>query len=819
MLVDEKELEYFKSAKKYFNSSPSEYSKSLKELNKISLLIQNITIIHMKTLCLLMLSKYEDIIEFYYLNRNHLEILLRQKNSDSSNDNNDDNENEKEEIKKIISIAFFNLGMKKKAKILCPDIKDEYIIEKSEFEIIQNKEDVIDNRNIKINSNRINKNNLLRNIKNNLDKNKESKNRDEDNKVSNNLNNSKELISVTNDFVDNLFKSAIAINKMRNPKQEIKEEFVKEEEEPKNNKEINDVNSSGFVKQNESLFSNSSNVSNINKKLQLEINLNNINKIKKEDEQLMTLEEKIKANLEENNIENNDKSNDDKNNDDKNNDNKSHDDKSIDHKGNENIDDKSNGDKSNDKKSDKKDNNDDKKNCDKNNDDKKSDSKNSVNKTINKDENKENVKKENNDKNNEKKINNDNNNTNNENNINIKSNRSEKYNNQKEIKGLLNKQKIPYMRKLTKEEVVRKRLEGVKTKEKAKEKKEENIKNTIEEKNEIIEEKDNIEKEIKKELEEKKEIIIENKENNVLKENKETKDNIESKEEKENEENIINELKDNKNKIETQNNKEEKNENNNKSNNNNYIKKSFTHDKKMTFINKELKRIYPKPDDNEKNNIRKDNINDKNKRISLGNIKSCKTNSFKNPFEFTLNPEEGGSFEKISSNSSINENNEKEKNKNNNINENIQINDKKDEINKDSKNEQVVSIDQNRALLRVEIDGEQIDLIQNENPSRKNSKYANYINIDYNEFSNKKRKKMIDKFRNSAEKGLDIINKNEFPKSTKINSYVLRGIKNSNPFNINEAQSFSSMADKTPSNIKKTCIYKSIYFLDKFDSK
>ena len=814
MLLKEKELEYFKSAKKYFNSSPSEYSKSLKELNKITLLIRNITIIHMKTLCLLMLSKYEDIIEFYYLNRNHLELLLRQKNSDSSNDdNNNDIENEKEEIKKIISIAFFNLGMKKKAKILCPDIKDEYIIEKSEFEIIQSKEDVIDNRKIKINSNRINESILLRNIKNNLDKSIESKKGDESNKVSSNLNSSRELIPKINEFVDNLFKSAIETNKMRNPKQEIKEESVKEEEDSKNNKEINDLNSGDFIEQNESLLSNGSNVSNINKKLKLEINLNNINNIKKEDGQLMTMEEKIKANLEENN----DKSKDEKNNDDK-----SNDDKSIDNKGNESIDDKSNDDKNNDKKSDDKNNN--KVNKNENNDDKKSDSKNSDNKTINKDnkdENKEdqnNEKKESNDKNNKKKNNDDNNNTNNENNINIKSNRSEKYNNQKEIKGLLNKQKIPYMRKLTKEEVVRKRLEGVKTKEKTNIKKEEKIKNTIEEKNEIIEENDNIEKEKNKEQEEKKEINIENKENNVLKDNRETKENIENKKEKENEENIINDLKDNNDKIETQN-KEEKNDNNKNSNNNNYIKKSYTHDKKMTFINKELKRIYPKPDDNEKNSIRKDNINDKNKRISIGNIKTCKTNSFKNPFEFTLNPEEGGSFKQISSNSSLNENNEKEGNKNNNINENIKINDKKDEINKDSKNEQSVNIDQNRALLRVEIDGEQIDLIQNENPSRKNSKYANYINIDYNEFSNKKRKKMIDKFRNSAVKGLNIINKDELPKSTKINSYVLRGIKSSNPFNMNDAQSFSSMTNKTPSNIKKTCFYKTSYFLDKFDSK
>ena len=58
MLLKEKELEYFKTAKNYINSNPSKYEKSLEELNKITLLLKNITIIHMKTLCLLMLTKY-----------------------------------------------------------------------------------------------------------------------------------------------------------------------------------------------------------------------------------------------------------------------------------------------------------------------------------------------------------------------------------------------------------------------------------------------------------------------------------------------------------------------------------------------------------------------------------------------------------------------------------------------------------------------------------------------------------------------------------------------------------------------------------------
>ena len=136
----EKELEYFKLAKNYFNSNPQEYEKSLEQLNKISILIKNITIIHMKTLCLLMLSKYEDIIEFYYLQRNYLDLIFNQTNNK--------NEIEINEIKKIMSIAFYNLGMRQKAKVIYPEIKDDFQIEQNSFEIIQIKKD-----NININKN------------------------------------------------------------------------------------------------------------------------------------------------------------------------------------------------------------------------------------------------------------------------------------------------------------------------------------------------------------------------------------------------------------------------------------------------------------------------------------------------------------------------------------------------------------------------------------------------------------------------------------------------------------------------------------------
>ena len=135
----EKELDYYKLAKKYFNSNPQEYEKSLEQLNKISILIKNITIIHMKTLCLLMLSKYEDIIEFYYLHRKYLDLIFNQTN-------NSKNEIEIKEIKKIISIAFYNLGMRQKAKVICPEIKDDFQIEKNNFEIIQIRKDNINKK-------------------------------------------------------------------------------------------------------------------------------------------------------------------------------------------------------------------------------------------------------------------------------------------------------------------------------------------------------------------------------------------------------------------------------------------------------------------------------------------------------------------------------------------------------------------------------------------------------------------------------------------------------------------------------------------------
>ena len=118
MIIKQKEndINHFNSAKKYFNSSPSDYINSLKELNQISFLIQNIAIVHMKILCFLMLSKYEEIVEYYYLNKKLFNEII-----EKSGDN-----EEKNEIKKILALAFYNFNVKERAKQICPDIKDEY---------------------------------------------------------------------------------------------------------------------------------------------------------------------------------------------------------------------------------------------------------------------------------------------------------------------------------------------------------------------------------------------------------------------------------------------------------------------------------------------------------------------------------------------------------------------------------------------------------------------------------------------------------------------------------------------------------------------
>ena len=893
MLVEEKELEYFKSAKKFLNSNPSEYDKSLKELSKITSLIKNITIIHMKTLCWLMLSKFENIIEFYYVNKTHLESIF---NKDYKNNSN--NEKEKKEIKKIISLAFYNLGMRQKAKIICPEIKDNFEEEHFELNYIQNNPN---NNNIllinkdmlkagNVNSNRIDKDTLLKNIINNLDTNAKNKNEEETNKLENNLNTTKDLIPISTGFVDDLFNKAIENNKIKQleniitPEETIskeKENYEYEENKKNENKIENKDEGGNFVEINGSILSKSSNRTNVYKKLKDEIELN-YNDIQNENGLLITFEEKMKENKinndnivenkenelnkinisKENNLdkspknnkeEEKDKSNsnlnttkdlipistgfvDDlfnkaiENNKIKQSENKkapeetiSKEEKNIENNNKEDKKDENKDNKTNENIENKENKKDESSegNFDEMNESiiSKCSSKTNVYKKLKKEIelNYNDIQKEDgllitfNEKIKDYKINNDaiNDNkdkeinkrkTNNDKNKNEYSNRSKKSEKQKEIKGPLNKQKIPFTKKLTSDTIqVNTKLEN----------KKENINPENSQKEEIKEDLKEDKDEDKNEIES----INENK-NETKNENKEGKNK---------------DINSNNNNIQNEEIKEDEKINKEKNNdNNNIIKKSFTMNNKMNFINKDIHRIYPNLDNKDKKRNEIPNDIASNKRISLDRVKSYKTYGFMNPIEFTLNPEEGASFKPISSTSSQIEKNEEEKEKedkkngvngNINLDDNIDINDKKDEIENDTNNEQNINIDKNRALLRVEIDGEQIDLVHDDNPSRRNSKYGNYINIDYTEFSNQKRKKMIEKFRDSAVKNFDIKNQTQFQKTMKLNSFNLRGIKKTKEFSINEDnEPNKTITENSQSNLKKTCFYKTSYFLDKFDS-
>ena len=250
MIIKEKEndINHFNSAKKYFDSSPSDYINSLEELNQISLLKQNLTVMHMKVLCLLMLSKYEEIIECYYTNKKYFDSIFIA----------DDNNEEKNEIKKIISLGFFNFNYKKKAKIICPDIKEEYDykIEKSEIKIL--KEEA--NKSFEsVETLKINKKKTFSNIKHELDKNMKIINK----------NKSKELMRLSSDFVDDLFSKAKNNCSKKNLYQLGKSDINLEK-----NGDKNSSNSDIYLK--------------------LKNDISDIDNIQKEDGNLITFEEKIK---------------------------------------------------------------------------------------------------------------------------------------------------------------------------------------------------------------------------------------------------------------------------------------------------------------------------------------------------------------------------------------------------------------------------------------------------------------------------------------------------------------------------------------------
>ena len=241
MLIKEKEkendLNHFNQAKKYCNSNPSDYVKSIIELNKISFLTQNLTIIHLKIFCLLMLSKYEEIVEYYYSNKKIFDEIF----------NKNENVEEKNEIKKILSLAFFNFNVKQKAKQICPDIKEEfnYKIEKFEINFLKKYE------NKGKDSSRISKKKTFTKIKNELDKNFEEIKK----------NKSKELLRVSSTFVENLFQTAKNDVARKNMYQNINNNI-----NPKNKKEKESI-----IINNNSLNSNSSLENNFYSKIKNEI--------------------------------------------------------------------------------------------------------------------------------------------------------------------------------------------------------------------------------------------------------------------------------------------------------------------------------------------------------------------------------------------------------------------------------------------------------------------------------------------------------------------------------------------------------------------
>jgi hypothetical protein len=273
-------LEYFNSAKKYFNSNPSEYDKSLEELTKINLLKSNISIIHLKILCFLMLSKFEDIIEIYYVNK----MILH------SNFNLENNKNQIDEIKKIISLAFYNFQTKQKAKIIWPDIKDDYNIENFNFHIVSKR---ITNDTYNNNSYRIieDKEKLHKNILNNLEQNRKNSKKEDKINYDNNINDkdksidSEKIMPIISDFVDDIISTAKRNIEMSNQKSEIENKIKKSIDKLDNNqsyqKEKENIKKNKSIKEKSKLILLDNGIRISNKKLTESKGGKNSNFIKK----------------------------------------------------------------------------------------------------------------------------------------------------------------------------------------------------------------------------------------------------------------------------------------------------------------------------------------------------------------------------------------------------------------------------------------------------------------------------------------------------------------------------------------------------------
>ena len=120
-IIEDEHYYLFTNAKMKINSS--DYESALNDLNKINDSKVTMCIDHMKMICMFMLEKFETIIEFYYINKTKVIEYIKLN----------------EDLLKIISCAFYECGMRKKAKELYPSIIPDFISEKSEFFLPSNK--------------------------------------------------------------------------------------------------------------------------------------------------------------------------------------------------------------------------------------------------------------------------------------------------------------------------------------------------------------------------------------------------------------------------------------------------------------------------------------------------------------------------------------------------------------------------------------------------------------------------------------------------------------------------------------------------------
>ena len=100
----------FLNAKDQINSIPPNYTEALNTLRKIPIECETMCIEHMKILCLFMLEQFEDIIEYYYINKSKVLTYV------SLN----------EDFKKLIACSFLACGMIHRAHALCACVTPQY---------------------------------------------------------------------------------------------------------------------------------------------------------------------------------------------------------------------------------------------------------------------------------------------------------------------------------------------------------------------------------------------------------------------------------------------------------------------------------------------------------------------------------------------------------------------------------------------------------------------------------------------------------------------------------------------------------------------